>query len=132
LRPSSFNIAWFWRLAFLLWCLLVIWLSLTPAPPRFRFPLLGWDKLQHFAAYTLLTILAANSFRYLRPLTRRSWCWAAGFALLFGIGMECLQYLLHRGRLADLKDVTANGAGILAACLLGWIWRRTWGRRRLK
>ena len=106
------------------WALLVLWLSLVPHPPRFSMPLLSWDKFQHAGAYALLTLLAGKSAVTLRPGRRGNWLLVGSGALVFGALIEGLQFLTHKGRVADFRDILANATGILAACLLVVLWQR--------
>lgn len=115
--------AYLWLFGCAAWSLLVLWLSLTPHPPRFHMPLLSWDKFQHGGSYALLTLLAGGSAGALRPGRRGNWLLAGGSALVFGSLIEGLQYLTHEGRTADFRDILANATGILSVCLLAALWR---------
>lgn len=82
----------------------VVWLSLTPHPPKFRsVPLLSWDKAQHTLAYACLMFWYGQAFR-------RHWRWPA-FLLALGMGLEILQGL-GGVRSFDLRDMLANGIGV--------------------
>ena len=118
-----------WVLAFITWCLLVLTLSLMAHPPAVRLPWFSWDKVQHACAYALLTLLAARSFCLLAPASRLVWPAAAGFAFLFGILMEVLQFLTGNGRVAELSDVFANASGILVVCCLAALYSSLKPRR---
>jgi VanZ family protein len=116
--------AYLWLFGCVGWALLVLWLSLTPHPPRFRMPVLSWDKFQHCASYALLTLLAGRSAVILRPGRGWNWLLAGGSVLAFGSLIEGLQFLTHKGRTADFRDILANATGILVVCLLAALWRR--------
>lgn len=119
-----------WFLAWLTWCLLVLWLSLTGQPPRMQVPLLSWDKLQHGGAYALLTLFAGKTLECLLPGIRRPWTLAAGFALAFGGIIEYLQYATARGRVAETGDLVADALGIGLVWLGAVLWRR-WNSGRV-
>ncbi len=87
----------------------VLYYSLLPGPGGG--PFTWWDKLQHFAAYFVLSTLAC--------LNARSW----RQALAFAIGLIVIGYLieiaqLYVGRSYDLYDETANALGCLAGFTL--------------
>lgn len=90
------------------WAGAIVWLSLTPAPPRVD--LSHGDKLGHFLGYGLLMFWFCQLYR-----TRIS---RIGYALVFiamGVGLEYLQGRLGY-RTYDAVDMYANTFGVL----LGW------------
>ena len=90
------------------WAAAIVWLSLTPAPPKVEFA--HSDKLGHFLGYGVLMLWFA--FLYLKRMTRI--LYAAGF-IAMGIGLEFLQG--HLGyRTYEVFDMYANTLGVL----LGW------------
>jgi VanZ family protein len=103
---------------FVLLLAFILWGSLTPvtAPGGGRY-----DKLQHFAAYALLT--AAGML----AVPRRAMVVLVVVALL-GAGVEALQGLLPIRRSASLLDLAANLAGaglsLLLARMIGRARRR--------
>lgn len=109
-----------------LWAGAILWLSLLPSPPQPP-EWLGWDKLQHAAAYALLVWLLGYAFS-LRPLWRS---WLPGIALATGYGvlMELLQGWLTSYRDPSLADAIANLAGALLGAGLG-IYRTSLLRHR--
>lgn len=80
-------------------------IALTPAadaPPR----LVGLDKIEHLAAFAVLTILARLSWPDVRA-------WGIGVALLLYGGMiELAQAAPSLMRSSSLADLVADGAGI--------------------
>ena len=94
--------------AFLFVLAFILWGSLTPvvAPGGGRY-----DKLQHFAAYAVLTATA------LVALPRRRW---TVLLLVIGIGatVEVLQGLLPLRRSASGLDLLADAAGAASALLV--------------
>jgi VanZ family protein len=101
MRSAAIAAGWAWAAA-------IVWLSLTPSPPRVDFS--HSDKLGHFAAYALLMFWFAQL--YARRNARLS------YALTFiamGIGLELAQGALGY-RTSEVLDVAANTIGVL----LGW------------
>ena len=101
MRRASVAAGWAWAVA-------IVWLSLTPAPPRVDFA--HSDKLGHFAAYGVLMFWFCQLYDA-RPAR-------VGYALGFiamGIGLEFVQGALAY-RTYDVLDMCANSLGVL----LGW------------
>jgi len=93
------------------WCLVaaVIYLSLTPAPPKMDVP--AGDKIGHVLAYTVLMFWFTQMYH-----ARRSRVLIAlGFVLL-GISLEFLQGL-GAYRQFEVADMIANTAGVMT----GWV-----------
>jgi len=92
------------------WVGLIVWLSLTPSPPRVDFT--AGDKIGHLLAYGVLMFWFAQLY-----LTRIAY--AAGF-IAMGIALEFTQGWLGY-RSFELLDMAANTLGVLA----GWAAART-------
>ena len=91
------------------WAGAIVWLSLTPAPPRPDFS--PSDKLDHLLGYGLLMFW----FCQLYPGTRTRVAYATLF-IAIGVALEYLQG--HFGyRTYDVFDMYANALGVL----LGWL-----------
>lgn len=74
----------------------------------------GWDKLNHWSAFFILTFLASHAY----PQRR---FWQIALALVaYGIGIEIAQYFT-KYRSADVMDVLADAIGILVYCLFVWL-----------
>jgi glycopeptide antibiotics resistance protein len=85
----------------------VVWLSLTPAPPKVDFE--QSDKVGHLLAYGVLMFWFAQLY------TRRTrFFYGLGFVAM-GIVLEYLQDALGH-RTLDVADMAANTLGVLA----GW------------
>ncbi|PLX80856.1 MAG: hypothetical protein C0616_06490 [Desulfuromonas sp.] len=93
------------------WSILIAWLSLVENPPH---PpgLLGWDKLNHFLAYGLLSSLLYlglglwwHDWRRLLLALISSFC--------YGAMMEVFQSVFSHGRSAEWGDLVADFCGIL-------------------
>jgi VanZ family protein len=86
----------------------IVWLSLTPAPPRIDVP--EGDKLGHFLGYGALMFWFCQL--YARAKTRA--LYALGFAAM-GVGLEFIQGQLGY-RAYEVFDMYANALGVA----LGW------------
>jgi VanZ family protein len=101
-----------WRALWLAagWLILaaIVWLSLTPSPPKLEFEYS--DKLGHCAGYGVLM------FWFCQLYARRGarLAYAAGFAAM-GVALELAQGALGY-RTAEEFDMLANALGVL----LGW------------
>ena len=101
MRKACIAAGWAWAAA-------IVWLSLTPAPPKVDFS--HSDKLGHFLGYGFLMFWFAQL--YVSRNTRIAY--ALGFCVM-GVGLEFLQgYLGYRTY--EVFDMYANTLGVL----LGW------------
>jgi VanZ family protein len=89
----------------------LLWLSLTPSPPRAPSALLSWDKLHHAGAYALLTLLAGICIAQWRPQWSHPWLVAWIATAAFGGVVEILQETLTEVRRAEWGDMLANTVG---------------------
>jgi hypothetical protein len=102
------------------------WLgTLSPAFGRALdgvFSTAGWHAAGHAALFCLLGLAALA----VQPgLRQRPWRYL-GLLSLAGVGQEFFQ-LLYKGRpllFDDARDLLTDLAGLLAALLIVWIWRR--------
>lgn len=95
-----------------LWALmigLVIIGSLLPADDLPQVAFDGFDKLEHFFGYAVLSSYASMLFARLRPRAL-----AAIGLVAVGIGLEVAQGLLTQTREADIADALVNALGVLA------------------
>jgi VanZ family protein len=76
--------------------------------------LVGWDKLDHAAAFAALALLARCGW----PGTAR-WI-VASLALGYGIAIELAQATAAVGRVASVSDVAADAVGIVIGLALAW------------
>ena len=86
----------------------IVWLSLTPSPPKVDFE--QSDKVGHFLAYGSLMLWFSQLYIALR--TRLAY--AAGFASI-GVALEFIQGWTGY-RTFDVFDMLASGTGVA----LGW------------
>ena len=72
------------------------------------------DKIFHFLAYCLLTLLWFSAFFYHFNLKeKKAMIYAAMFSIIFGIIIEVLQDKLTIYRSLDVYDVVANTLGVI-------------------
>ena len=90
------------------WVAAIVWLSLTPSPPKVDFE--QSDKLGHFLAYGSLMLW----FCILYAATKARIGYAVGF-IAMGVGLEFIQGMLGY-RTYEVLDMLANTIGVL----LGW------------
>ena len=83
--------------------LAITWLALTPQPDA---PGLGWDKLNHVAAFLVLAALAEAGWPGRAALPRR-----LALLLGYGLGIELVQALLTY-REASAVDFAADVLGV--------------------
>ena len=101
---TQLYLLWSFRSTFILAIGMLSWLGLTEDPPSIG---LGWDKLNHIAAFAVLAGLAW--FSDLVPYKRQYF----GFLIIFvyGIALECLQ-TATTNRVFEWSDIAADTLGI--------------------
>lgn len=111
----------------LVWGLLILLLTLSPAPEVPSLGILGRyhvDKLVHallFAVFFLLLVRAFNSKGGSTSSRRNVVGLSMLVAVLYGALTEVLQHLMGAGRSGDPLDFLADVAGVfLATALLHW------------
>lgn len=117
-KTIDFLISIPWRIrevSFILYALLVTWLSLAPAETvnkySFHFPYA--DKLIHFCVYGGLVLLARFAFPDPRHLTIRPWI-VPLLAAAYGALMDVLQgVLVQFHRTFEWSDIGANALGAI-------------------
>lgn len=100
-----------WRTALVLLFIAVAYLALTPTPPANVD--LGWDKLNHVAAFAALAFAARLGF----PDTRRGRKLSLWGLFSYGAAIEIVQ-LFVPGRAAEWGDLFADSIGIACGALL--------------
>jgi VanZ family protein len=111
------RIVLFFRILFIGAFVGVTVLSVVPAPQMNG---LESDKLGHFIAYGVLTLLLVLSLSGDRGLPRGFWP-ALALVLLYGALIEVAQHYI--GRQFDLKDMVANAAGVVLGAGTGLLAR---------
>jgi VanZ family protein len=114
-----FGSLWLWLAVLLAWAGLMAILSLSSgdAPQQLS---LGWDKLNHVAAYTLLTLLLIVCLRALYRLTPRLLVTAWSVAFAYGLLLEGAQLGMQAGRTGEVGDLLANALGATLVCVIFW------------
>lgn len=124
-RPTSasmFRVTPFARVAFWSAVILALVMALLPHPPNL--PLNPSDKIQHAAAFIVLTVLALIAYPRVSPL-------GIGVALLgFGASIEFFQLIPTLHRDAQLADWYVDAAAIAAVLLPAALLRRLPGVSR--
>jgi len=127
----------FYAIPPLLWAIIMLVLTLTPAKEMPRTPdwkLLAFDTAAHAGVFAVLAVLSWVALRQQRrwpALAQRPAMPVLIGCVLFGGLIEVLQYLMAVGRQAEWSDVAGDSLGAALALLLvsgGWRW---WSRRRL-
>lgn len=73
----------------------------------------GADKLVHFIAYGLLSFLVMYAVK--ENLGKKNWRIVLISCIIYGIVLECMQYVFFTGRHFEFLDIMANIIG----CILG-------------
>ena len=77
------------------------------------------DKIFHFLAYSLFTVLWYFTFKhYFSFKKRKSIIYAVVLAILFGTVIEVLQDTMTQSRALDVYDVLANTFGALFVAMI--------------
>jgi VanZ family protein len=105
------------------WIFVVLVVAGSLGPPVTGAPFSISDKVQHFAAYFVLTLW----FTGLYPRDRLLFV-VLGFFCLGGL-IELLQGLLTETRQMDVIDVAANSLGIAAATVVAALGLSSWALR---
>jgi VanZ family protein len=97
------------RIAFVLYGLLVIWASLrTGGGPQ---PIEHFDKVMHFSFYGLFTVIAAGC-----TTQRKAFIWLSVFIAFYGALMEVFQSFVP-SRFMSIADIVANTSGVIIVVL---------------
>jgi VanZ family protein len=110
------------RAALVVALLAIAWLAFLPDPESV--PGLGWDKLNHVAAFVVLAALAALGWP-----DRHTLPWRLGLLMGYGLGIELAQAWLF-DREGSAWDLAADALGLALWSLvarMGAAWRRRRG-----
>ena len=102
------------------WAMLILFLSSTTSiqlPPSW-WDFISIDKLGHFGIYGIFTIILLKGFQgeHLH-LEQKDIYWALAISILYGIGMEVMQYTFFPGRYFENLDIIANIIGSFTGLL---------------
>ena len=100
-----------WRTLLALLIATILWLALSPAPPKTVDS--GWDKANHAMAFAALAFTSVWAL-WPRP---RTWVWLVPALLAFGGAIEIAQTFLPP-REGDWADLLADGVGIAVGLLV--------------
>jgi VanZ family protein len=106
-RPSLWLALWLGLFA------LIATGSLWPAKELPSAPIIGFDKLQHFVGYALLSAWAVMLFARMRAQAL-----AALVVIAFGVVLEVAQGALTPDRSGSSADAMANALGALAGLMM--------------
>lgn len=101
-------------------------LSLIKIPSITKTSISHSDKILHFIAYALLTLLwyIALSAKQKKKIKNAIYH-AALFSVVFGIIIEVLQNVITKTRVADYYDVLANFSGVVLTVVLVLVYLKT-------
>lgn len=103
---------------FLLWTLLMLFLTLLPGDSLPSAQLFSYDKIGHFGMFGGWTFfLGLYMIVYKRRVDINLFLLVMT-GILFGAAIEGLQYLMPMGRTASWGDILANSIGCFAAYLV--------------
>jgi len=111
MRP--FRRPWLWLSLWLLLFVLVAVGSLMSPDDLPPVDISGFDKVQHFLGYGVLSAGAVWLFARMRTQALM-----ALVIIAFGIGLEFAQASMTTDRMGDVADALANSLGVLAGLLL--------------
>ena len=113
-----------WILLLVYWPVLFVLTHLPKLPPT---GVTGKDKLAHFAAYLILTLLFwLARYGKLKPAFRsKPFYVALTFMLLYGVADELSQMLVPN-RYAEVADWLANASGVAVGLLILMVLRQWW------
>jgi VanZ family protein len=115
----------FWLFLFAAWFVIILLLALRSGTPSLESTILGWDKLQHAAAFGVLAFLGGRALEHWLPLLK-AWLYAFLLAILLGGLVEIAQAFLTTERSGDWFDFLADlfGAALLSGMALFFRGRR--------
>jgi len=106
----------------ILWSLVILFLSTTGGInlPSSWWDYISLDKVGHLVVYGLFTILLIWGFTQNRtlPLVKIKRNIALGISIIYGIGMEVVQYTFFPGRFFEIPDIIANIIGSILGLYL--------------
>ena len=105
-----------------LWSFLIFFLSTMGGVnlPASWLDFIALDKVGHLVVYGLFCILLLGGFarNRTRELKQNGIIMALGISIIYGIGMEVVQYSFFPGRFFELPDIIANIIGSILGLYL--------------
>ena len=102
------------------WAILILYLSSTTSInlPESFWDFISMDKLGHFGIYGIFTFLLLKGFQKSDlKLEQKDVYFALTISILYGIGMEVMQYTFFPGRYFENLDIIANIIGSFTGLL---------------
>jgi VanZ family protein len=99
---------------YILYVLIITYLSLTPIEHKIPENIWDWDKASHFTAYLLLAIFVKKVHIRFGYLTCVITCFSYSFVI------ECIQYFIPN-RQFDVLDMLANLLGAVLGVILYYL-----------
>lgn len=94
---------------FIIYSLFLLVFTVFTKPPEMMIDFRFVDKLEHFAAFSLFSILFIQAFRNITPNIKAVYIISVIAAFIFGLNIEILQ--IFTGRQFDLYDLAADLTG---------------------
>lgn len=96
-----------------IWAIIILYLSATAVPKlKIDFLLFSPDKINHFAAYGLLSVLMSwGIWKTHKIFKRKVLLIILVISSIYGVLMEIMQYLFFPNRYFDYGDMIANILG---------------------
>ena len=111
-----------WRVAFVAYCGVVLYVSSMSPGDMPDGPKMVSDKVLHFVEYAIMGVLAWAAFG--RGTSGFAWGLFA-FCACFGIADECWQDWLDHARTPDVWDAAADAVGAFTALIFCQVfWKR--------
>ncbi len=99
---------------YILYVLIITYLSLTPIEHKIPENIWDWDKASHFTAYLLLAMFVKKVHIKFSYLTCVITCFSYSFAI------ECIQYFIPN-RQFELLDMLANLLGAILGVIIYYL-----------
>ncbi len=104
----------------IIWALLILYLSSVTGLnlPESLLDIFSIDKIGHFGIYGIFTVLLLYGFHQASSIWKKKGVyWAMIISILYGIGMEVMQYTFFPGRYFENLDIIANIIGSFTGLL---------------
>lgn len=109
------------RVPLVLWAAAMLLVSSLPGTRMPQVSLWQWDKLAHFAEYTVLAILAARYFQLVRSHPAATAALLAGLATVIFAFLDETHQLLIPNRACSWQDLAADAVGAtVGVAIFAW------------